>query len=100
MRGLALPIQHHEAGPLRLDILPMHCVALGGREWMLRIPVERVVRRRQAPLGQNARWHWRQVPFPRYISRSPYFKVREIGGARQDRQGYLAFLKATLQIVH
>src|SRR6267154_4701658 len=52
MRALAITIDDHKAGRLRLHLLPTYGVALGGRERTLQIALERIVRRRQAPLGQ------------------------------------------------
>jgi hypothetical protein len=100
MRGLAVTIEDHEAGGLGLYLLPTNGTTLVGRERTLQIPFERIIRRRQAPFGQSARRHRRQVPLPGRIGRCPYLEAREIGCAGQDVQGHLAFLNAAFQVVH
>jgi len=100
MRGLEITIEDHKTGRLRLYILPTDGIAFGGRERTLQISRERVVRRRNAPLGQSVRRHGRQVALPGRVGRCPYFEIRETGCARESIQGDLAFLNAAFQIVH
>src|SRR6266436_48856 len=100
MRGLAITIEDHKTRRLCLDILPTYDIALGTRERTLEITRECIVRRRQAPTGQSARGHWRQMPLPGCIGRGSDREIREIGCTCQNVQGHLALLKATLQIVH
>src|ERR1700733_6124076 len=57
MRGLAIAIEDHKAGWLCFYILPGHGIALCGRQRTLKIPLQRIVGRRQSPFRQHALWH-------------------------------------------
>src|SRR6185369_3995860 len=99
VRSLAISIENHKAGRLRLYVLPLDGFTLGGRERTFKISLERVVRRRQTPTCQRAWRHRRQMPRPGSIGCSLYFEIRKVGRTRQDSQRHLSFLDSSFQIV-
>src|SRR4029077_1394535 len=100
MWRLTIPIQNHKSRRLRLHILPLNRVALRTRERTLQIPLQPIVRWRDAPLRENVRQHRRKMPLPRGVRRRPYFEIRKVRFSRQREQGHLALLNPAFQIVH
>src|SRR4051794_7499087 len=99
MRALTITIDRYDARRFGLDVLPLDCITLGGRKWMLQIPYQRVVRWRQAPLDQRSFGHRRKIANPRNSCSFPHFKIREISRAGESSQSDPPFLNTTLQIV-
>src|SRR5262249_25126997 len=67
MRRLAVTIENYKTWRLSLYILPLDGSTLRRRERMFEIARERIVRWRNAPLGQSVGRHWWKVPLPRRV---------------------------------